>query len=481
MQKENLHVITICKRCGTDTQRKERISNIINSILFGKYEVLSVLGKGACGTVYLAKHLYLESYRAIKCIPRTSLPISSQCLEAELLKHLNHPCIPTLYDVEQDQDYLYIVEEYISGESLDTFVTHQSYISEELIINFGIELCDIFSYLHNLSPYPVVYQDLKPEHIILCENQLKIIDFGIANFYTGSDKHFQFFGTKEFAAPEVCEGIESTPLSDLYSLGKVLLFLQEMSNSPCSDSLKSVIRKACAPLAKDRYETVESFENALKQLKNHVHLSVSHLYRKIIVLGSKPGVGATHVAVSLVSTLNQNGYHAIYVEKNNSDSLRSWIRFDHRVQEKEGICHYKFFQGIPNYGQGVEVMLPPTALIVEDYGSSADFFWQEPDTLILYVMGSDMWDMEHAILNGLEGSQGATMVYLCNNGNKKAAKQYAVQLGTKVYCYPADTNPCSNTREKEHLFFHILKLRRRHKKWYDFVPSFLKTKSDVDP
>ena len=66
-----------------------------------------------------------------------------------------------------------MIEEYIQGESLETFVSHQKSISEELIVKLGIQLCDIFTYLHHLSPYPILYQDLKPEHIILCGDQVK--------------------------------------------------------------------------------------------------------------------------------------------------------------------------------------------------------------------------------------------------------------------------------------------------------------------
>lgn len=122
--------------------------------------------------------------------------------EASLLKNLNHPGIPIIYDIEEDDTYYYIIEEFIRGESLDTFVLHQETISQELIIEFCIQLCEILDYLHHYAPYPILYQDLKPEHIILCGNQLKLIDFGIASFFTGSGKHFQKFGTKGYAAPE---------------------------------------------------------------------------------------------------------------------------------------------------------------------------------------------------------------------------------------------------------------------------------------
>lgn len=155
----------------------------------GKYRIISVLGSGSFGTVYLAEHLKLKIFRAIKCIPRNTAETSSFSLdsgfpmEAELLKNLNHPGIPLIYDIDEDDDFIYMVEEYIQGESLDTFVLHPRDISPELILKIGIQLCDILDYLHHLSPYPILYQDLKPEHIILCGNQVKLIDFGIASFF----------------------------------------------------------------------------------------------------------------------------------------------------------------------------------------------------------------------------------------------------------------------------------------------------------
>ena len=136
-------------------------------ILFGKYRILSVLGSGSFGTVFLAEHLKLKIYRAIKRIPRSLADRSSFSLESDflaeaaLLKNLNHPGIPLIYDIDEDDAYLYMIEEYIQGESLETFVSHQKSISEELIVKLGIQLCDIFTYLHHLSPYPILYQDLK--------------------------------------------------------------------------------------------------------------------------------------------------------------------------------------------------------------------------------------------------------------------------------------------------------------------------------
>lgn len=474
MQNKNPRDITICKRCETDTP-KGVCSNILNTILFGKYQILSVLGIGGSSTVYLARHLKLKSYRAIKCLPKTSDTISSQCLEACLLKHLNHPGIPTIYDIEEDQHTIYMVEEYIQGESLDTFVCHQNYISQELIIQFGIQLCDILIYLHSQKPHPILYQDLKPEHIILCGDSLKIIDFGVAAFFTSSSKQFQFYGTKGYAAPEVTAGLCATPQSDLYSLGKVLLFLQTNSSIPCSEQLKAIINKAAAPMAADRYETVACFKSALEQVQIQACTIASHLCKNIIVLGSKHGVGTTHVAISLVSILNQNGYPALYVERNTTDNLRGFTRINSSVSEKDGIYHYKFFQGIPDYGSGIALSLPTDTMTIEDYGVyHEDIIELNSESLLFFVMGSDEWDTEHAILAGLQHKYPERTVFICNHGNKKSAKRLARLLGTKVYCFPCDYDSFTNTVEKEQFFFTILPLKRRASRWLSFLQKLQK-------
>ena len=74
-----------------------------NNILFGKYEIISTLGTGSFGTVYLSKHIILECYRAIKIIPKTTSMTDSLLHEAQLLKSLQHPGIPCLYDIEEDE------------------------------------------------------------------------------------------------------------------------------------------------------------------------------------------------------------------------------------------------------------------------------------------------------------------------------------------------------------------------------------------
>ena len=118
----------------------------IHSILFGKYEILSTLGNGSFGSVYLSRHKFLECYRAIKRLPKQSRDRDTLLNEAQLLKSLSHPGIPTIYDFEEDDDFFYLIEEYVEGESLEEFLLHQSQISLHTFWDISLQLCDIFLY-----------------------------------------------------------------------------------------------------------------------------------------------------------------------------------------------------------------------------------------------------------------------------------------------------------------------------------------------
>lgn len=94
---------------------------IDTNLLFGKYRIISTLGAGSSGTVYLAEHLKLKVYRAIKCIPKdtarnTSNFSEEQLLkEACLLKNLNHPGIPLIYDIDEDDHFFLYDRRIYSG------------------------------------------------------------------------------------------------------------------------------------------------------------------------------------------------------------------------------------------------------------------------------------------------------------------------------------------------------------------------------
>lgn len=438
--------------------------------MFGKYRILSVLGTGSFSTVYLAEHLKLKIYRAIKCIPKrmalkSSFSLKSDFLmEADLLKNLNHPGIPLIYDIDEDDDNIYMIEEYIQGESLDTFVFHQENISQELILELSIQLCDILDYLHHLSPYPILYQDLKPEHIILCGNQLKLIDFGIASFFTGSDKHFQIYGTDGFVAPEVLAGQPATASADIYGLGKILEFMADVMNTPPSPAFRQIMRCATAHAPDDRYQTVAALKSALLNAQHQSCRHSSHLTRNIAVIGSRPGAGATHIAVSIASTLEKTGNPALYMSADGVDTLDAIAHANRACREQDGVFCYGYLHGIPDYGEGISLPLPENKCIVRDYGTyPVSLATLETMDHICFILNGSDWDIAKALSYGKQLALLPQSIFICNYGAKHAAHKYARLLGRRVYCFPPDENPYRVSREKELLVSSILHMKGGHK------------------
>ena len=128
----------------------------LNTVLFGKYQLCRILGTGRLGTVFLAVHLGLSEYRAIKRVPKSFLEYDQFRREALILKELRHPGIPIVYDVEEDENYSYLIEEYLEGESLYDLVKSQGYLPQRLVIHYGIQLTDIMNYLHLAGTTPPV-------------------------------------------------------------------------------------------------------------------------------------------------------------------------------------------------------------------------------------------------------------------------------------------------------------------------------------
>lgn len=358
-----------------------------------------------------------------------------------------------------------MIEEYIQGESLETFVSHQKSISEELIVKLGIQLCDIFTYLHHLSPYPILYQDLKPEHIILCGDQVKLLDFGIASFFTGFGKNFQLYGTSRYCAPEILRGQPVTPAADIYSLGRVLTELSDAMSCRCSRQLRYILEQACAADPADRCQEACDLKAALLRVPLSENQQSSHLIRNIAVIGSRPGAGATHISISLVSTMNQKHIPAIYAAADGSASLLHAARANHRLIDQNGIFIYGSFRGIPDYGNSVSVSVPPDDCVVRDYGTRAPALAELASfDLILFVLNGGDWDFVQAAAYGKQLALLPQTRFLCNHGCRSAAKAYARQLGHRVYCFPEDAVPYDTTPEKERLVSSILPKKggRRH-------------------
>ena len=200
----------------------------IGSVIDGKYEILTEIGHGGMSVVYLAMDTHLNKQWAVKEIKKKGsgkndeIVVNSLLAEANMMKRLDHPSLPRIVDIIDNGITIYVVMDYIEGESLDKILAEYGAQPEELVIGWAKQLCDALSYLHSQKP-PIIYRDMKPANVMLKpEGNIKIIDFGIAREYKEQSlADTTVLGTKGYAPPEQYSG-QTDARSDIYALGMTM-------------------------------------------------------------------------------------------------------------------------------------------------------------------------------------------------------------------------------------------------------------------
>ena len=207
-----------------------------NSLIHDRYVVVRVIGQGGMGAVYLATDT-LDQNRvvAIKEMSNTAIAdvhdrekaVNQFRREAQLLRRLRHLHLPVVSDEFVVGDRNYLVMEYIPGSTLQQMLDRgEGPFAEKRVVAWAGQLCDVLDYLHRQQP-PIIFRDLKPGNIrIMADDQLKLIDFGIARlFKPGQRQDTMLLGTQGYAAPEQYGGGQSDARSDIYALGATLFSL----------------------------------------------------------------------------------------------------------------------------------------------------------------------------------------------------------------------------------------------------------------
>lgn len=258
-------------------------------VLDGKYEIVSVIGRGGMSVVYLAKHRRLNQKWAVKEISREycenyEIIIRQLITEAELLKKLNHPGLPKIIDIIEREDVIWMIMEFVEGRTLKEILNQKKRIAEEEVLAWGRQICDVLSYLHSRMP-PIIYRDLKPDNIILKESgRLVLIDFGTAREYCYEKNIIDamYLGTRGYAAPEQYGGRGQTDeRTDIYCLGVTLyslltgynpekppykIYPREYWGENISSDLKNIISICIQSDPAKRYQNCKELSYALSQL-----------------------------------------------------------------------------------------------------------------------------------------------------------------------------------------------------------------------
>ncbi len=301
------------------------MSSLIGQSL-GRYQVLEQLGEGGMATVYKAFDTTLERFVAIKVIrtdqfaPAMLAEIMKRFeREAKALAHLSHPNIVHVHDYGEFEGAPYLVMEYLPSGTLKESDVPMPW---QQALHILLPIAHALAYAHE---HNIIHRDLKPANILLTEKGLPMLsDFGIAKILetnkpdtlTGAG---MTIGTPEYMAPEQWNG-ESSPQSDIYSLGIVLyelvtgrkpyeadtpmaVMLKQVNDplpSPrqfvpvLPEGLEAVLLKALERQLENRYRTMSDFAAALEQLTagqtlGAVNKSENVLADKTMLATGEPG------------------------------------------------------------------------------------------------------------------------------------------------------------------------------------------------
>jgi outer membrane protein assembly factor BamB len=201
------------------------------TILEGRYEIERVLGVGGMGAVYAAHDLRFSRTRRLCAIKEMLNPYHDEHAEesraifereANILASLSHPAIPKVYDYFSEGDRYFLVQEFIDGKDLEAILDELGRpMPPERVVDYAIQVCEVLFYLHNHRPTPVIFRDLKPANIMLCEDgHIVLVDFGIAKQFQPAGRG-TMIGTEGYAPPEQYRGI-ADPRVDIYALGATM-------------------------------------------------------------------------------------------------------------------------------------------------------------------------------------------------------------------------------------------------------------------
>ncbi|MGE0451694.1 MAG: protein kinase [Vicinamibacterales bacterium] len=184
--------------------------------IIGKYRIVSTIGSGGFGTVYLAEDTWIDKKVALKVPHRQSVDFGELLREPRLLASLSHPNIVTILTAERQENVFFIVMEYVPGETLESIIASQGPLDVAQALDYTCQICNALDHAHHQG---VLHRDLRPSNVLVSESGLvKVADFGTSRFLEIAAHGTTVIGSPPYMAPEQFMG-KALFASDIYSLG----------------------------------------------------------------------------------------------------------------------------------------------------------------------------------------------------------------------------------------------------------------------
>ena len=170
----------------------------------GKYKIVSPLGSGGFGTVYLAQDTWIDKKVAIKVPHRQNLDFGELLREPRLLASVSHPNIVAITTAEKQDGVFFIVMEYVPGETLENIIAAHGALDLTRALDFTCQICNAVDHAHRQG---VIHRDLRPANVLVGDNDmLKVADFGTSRFLEIAAHGTTVIGSPPYMAPEQFHG-----------------------------------------------------------------------------------------------------------------------------------------------------------------------------------------------------------------------------------------------------------------------------------
>jgi 5'-AMP-activated protein kinase catalytic alpha subunit len=223
-----------------EKSKKESLNNSQNEpkeVLIGDYIIKKTIGTGTFSTVKLGVHRITQKKVAVKILDKNKIESKDDLeriiREMQILTEMDHQNVIKIFKIYEEEDNFSIIMEYCEGGELFNYIVKKQRLSEDETCFFFYQIINGIEYIHSKG---IAHRDLKPENLLIGKNKiLKIIDFGLSNFYDGQKRLETPCGSPCYASPEMVKGKKYDGFNiDIWAIG-VILFAMLCGYLPFED------------------------------------------------------------------------------------------------------------------------------------------------------------------------------------------------------------------------------------------------------
>ena len=219
------------------TKEKDKKHKSESNKIIDDYLIKDTIGKGTFSTVKLGEHIKTKQKVAIKILNKEKIKAKEDSIrikrEIKILSMMDHPNIIKTYKISENEKNYYIIMEYCDGGELFNYIVEKEKLDQNEASMFFYQLISALEYIHSLG---IAHRDLKPENLLLVENKIiKIIDFGLSNYFNGEKNLETPCGSPSYASPEIIKGEAYNGFSiDIWASG-IIMFAMLCGYLPFDD------------------------------------------------------------------------------------------------------------------------------------------------------------------------------------------------------------------------------------------------------